>query len=394
VTTPLPGDAREDHAAAVAAAVAAIYAAAELAITDAVAAMARKTVLGQLHPQVARRQVIRGVTAVLDRIRPRVEQVLAPAAAAAARSVTAGPGSVSRGPAVTTTDAAAALDATGLPDQLAAAEDTARRSATAALDAAAQAAGDAAAAGPADAGAGPVNIFRATRDAYRYAVQDATGESRGGAPYSTLSLSRIQAAQKALDDLAEQGITGFTDAAGRRWDLTSYVEMATRTAVSNAWDDLQATAAARSGLDLAMIYTHSTEGSCPRCLPWLGKIISLTGATPGVPTLREAKAAGFRHPNCRCSWLVVGAGQMADVTNPVPAAAAAAAYRASQEQRALERHVRLAQRHACAAVTPAARARAARDLAAARAASAAHRQRTGLRMMKVTVRRREELGAR
>jgi hypothetical protein len=106
-----------------------------------------------------------------------------------------------------------------------------------------------------------------------------------------------------------------------------------------------------------------------------------------VPSLADAKAAGFRHPNCRCSWLVIGAGTLADVTSPAPDAAAA--YRASQQQRALERTVRVAARHAQAAVTPAARHRASRDLAAARAASAAHRQRAGVRMMKVTVQRRE-----
>ena len=175
----------------------------------------------------------------------------------------------------------------------------------------------------------------------------------------------------------------------RRWNIVSYVEMATRTAISNAWDDLQAAAMTRSGLDLVVVSTHSSEGSCRHCLPWLGRALSLAGATHGVPTLEDAKAAGFRHPNCRCFWTPLGAGVMADVTNPVPVERAAAVYKASQRQRALERRVREAGRRAAAAITPAARAKARRDLAAARAESEAHRRKAGLRMTQTAVRRRE-----
>ena len=123
-------------------------------------------------------------------------------------------------------------------------------------------------------------------------LKRAIRDTRGGAPCSSLSHSRLQAAQKALDDLAAHGITGFTDWAGRNWDLATYVEMATRTAVSNIWDELRAAAMVRSGLDLAVIGTHSTEGSCLHCLPWLGRTISLTGATTGYPTMTKPGRPG------------------------------------------------------------------------------------------------------
>jgi hypothetical protein len=168
-----------------------------------------------------------------------------------------------------------------------------------------------------------------------------------------------------------------------------YVEMATRTAVSNMWDELQAAAMVRSGLDLAVIGTHSTEGSCLHCLPWLGHTISLTGATAGYATYDEARATGFRHPNCRCFVMPPGDHSAQDVTNPVAVDQAAEVYKASQRQRVLERRVRIAARRHEAAITPQARNRARRDLAAARAASDAHRRQSGLRMMKVTVQRRE-----
>jgi len=77
------------------------------------------------------------------------------------------------------------------------------------------------------------------------------------------------------------------------------------------------------------------------------------------------------------------------VTNPVPIQQAAEVYKASQRQRLPERRLQAAGRREATAMTPRARTRARRDLAAARAASTERQQRTGLRMMKVTVQRRE-----
>jgi Phage minor capsid protein 2 len=252
-----------------------------------------------------------------------------------------------------------------------------------------------------------VRVYREIPDLYQQAVRDAIESTRGGLPGNSLSLSRIQAAQKALGTLTGHGITGFTDRAGRNWDLLAYVEMATRTAVSNAYDNLQNAALIRGGHDLIYTLTHSTEGSCPLCIPWLGKVLSLTGATTGDAeitdaaglrvrlhvdgTLGEARAAGFRHPNCRCSWIpfVNGADLAAASMFAEPPDMAEETYRASQVQRALERRVRRDGHRAATAMNPAERAAAERDLAAARRASAEHRARTGLRMTKAGWRRRE-----
>lgn len=387
MTTPYPqtpGDRREDHAQDIADAIGTIYAQAELAIIAAVAALSRKVVTGALVRQVAARRLNQTVAVILDTIRPRVEAALSQAATDTATNVTAGTESGAV-PAVTTSVAVQALDVV-LPDSLTAAESAAQQSAADAFDAVVQAASDVMA-DETTAAAGTGNIFRQVNDAYQFAVRGAIYDTRGGAPYSSLSLSRVQAAQKALDDLAAHGITGFTDSAGRNWDLASYVEMATRTAVSNMWDDLLAKAAQRSGLDLVFTYTHSTEGSCPLCIPWLGRILSLSGHAEGYPSIADAKAAGFRHPSCRCSWKILGAGGMDDVTSPVPDDQAAAAYKASQRQRALERNVRVADRRSHAAITPQGSTQARRELAAARRASAEHRERYGVRVRRV--RRRE-----
>lgn len=353
------GDQREDHAQETADAVAAIVAAVELLLIATVASLARKVAGGAMLPAVAQRRLQHTTTVLFDRAAPRIRAVLDEAVSGTTAGVRQG---------VAADRGREAALAVGTPDvtPLAQSLDQALNTATAAVQ---------------------DGLTEAQQAAD--AVQGAIASTRGGMPGSSLSLSRIQAAQKALDDLAERGITGYVDKAGRRWNLTSYVEMATRTAVSKAWDELQSAAMTRSGLDLVVVSTHSTEGSCRHCLPWLGRTLSLTGATHGVPTLDDAKAAGFRHPNCRCFWTPLGAGVMADVTSPVPLDRAAAVYKASQKQRALERRVREAGRRAHAAITPQARAKARRDLAAARAASEAHRRRTGLRMTQASVRRRE-----
>jgi len=399
VTAPLPktpGDAREDHAQAAADAVAAIYGQIELVLIATLAALARKVAAGHMTRANAARKLRQATYATFAASVRKIGRAVSDAMAATDQAARQAIGET------VPSEPTAARDMLAYTRQLAQSLDQAADTAAGALqdalttvtDAAADVTGTTAA-GPLRAlpaaAEGPQNIF----SPYRDAVERAIAGTRGGMPQSSLSLSRIQAAQKALDDLAGQGITGFTDKAGRNWDLTAYVEMATRTAVSNAWDDMQAKAMTRAGLDLIYTYTTSTEGSCPLCIPWLGRVLSLTGRTAGYPTLDEARAAGFRHQNCRCSWIPQGTGPAPGAVSPVSPEQPAAAYKASQKQRALERAVRKAGRQAHAAVTPQARSKARRNLAAARAASAQHRQEAGVVMMKVSVQRRERpFGAR
>lgn len=135
-----------------------------------------------------------------------------------------------------------------------------------------------------------LRILRSADDIYRRVIANVT--ARGLADEFT----RRAAAQAALDMFTDTGITGFTDMAGRNWSLTSYVEMATRTAVHNAerqgvMDGVRAT-----GRDLVMI--SGSPACCDLCAPWEGQVVSLDGMTTGYPTLGEAEADGLFHPNC------------------------------------------------------------------------------------------------
>lgn len=143
-----------------------------------------------------------------------------------------------------------------------------------------------------------MNILRTTLDAYRAATVDAAQTVTAG------TATRRQAAQRVLDRLADQGIGGFIDTAGRTWQLDTYAEMTTRTAagraqVQGALDRYQA-----AGKDLVIVSDAPQE--CPACRPWEGRVLSISGATTGdvgggmtvAGTVSEAVGAGLQHANC------------------------------------------------------------------------------------------------
>lgn len=97
--------------------------------------------------------------------------------------------------------------------------------------------------------------------------------------------------------LAENDLTSLVDKAGREWTLDRYTEMLVRTKTAEARNRGLLNRSAELDHDLVQVSDHNTD--CPVCGPWEGEIISLTGKTPGYPTLAEAEADGLFHPNCR-----------------------------------------------------------------------------------------------
>jgi hypothetical protein len=167
-------------------------------------------------------------------------------------------------------------------------------------------------------------ILRSTLDAYRQAVAEVSGRVLLGAQ------TRRQIAQEVLDRFARQGISGFVDRIGRRWELASYAEM-----------------------DLVQVSNAPQE--CKLCRPWEGQILSTSGRTAGYKTLQEAESAGLFHPNCRHSlaaWIpgvsTPHAGPTADPQGDQD----------RQRLRALERQLRAWKRLEAAALDDSARSRA------------------------------------
>lgn len=236
-----------------------------------------------------------------------------------------------------------------------------------------------------------LQVVRATADAYRDAVVRASAGTLTGAA------TRLQDAQVALDDLARRGVTGFTDKAGRRWGLQSYVEMATRTVTAQAavvghMDRLE-----QAGINLFLVSDSSRE--CELCAPWEGKVLSrgpvaaiqrdaLTGERIVVRvdgTVAEATSAGLFHPNCthNLSGFIPGATRRGQAkSNP-------RGYAERQEQRRLERGVREWKRREAAALTPEAKAKARAKVREWQGRAREHASSTGLNLK----RNRESLTA-
>ena len=200
------------------------------------------------------------------------------------------------------------------------------------------------------------------------ALQQVTAQAL--APTITDAETRLQAAQTALNRFAEQGITGFTDRAGRRWRIDSYVEMATRTQLTEARIQGHTNRLQAHGMDLVIVSDSPQE--CRLCRPFEGKVLSISGATVGAITtpdlltdepvqvdvmmsLADAKAQGLFHPSCTHSYSAYQPG----VTKPPTDTANPAGDEARQQLRYLERGVRRWKRVEAAALDPAA-AKAAR----------------------------------
>ena len=133
-------------------------------------------------------------------------------------------------------------------------------------------------------------IGRRTEDIYRtMALENIRGSVAG---YDTWQ----QTARNFREKLAEKGVTGFQDKAGRQWNMRTYAETVARTGAMEAHLQGTANRLLEHGHDLVKVSTHA--GACKLCVPWQGKILSLTGKTEGYPTLQETKEAGLFHPNC------------------------------------------------------------------------------------------------
>lgn len=194
--------------------------------------------------------------------------------------------------------------------------------------------------------------LRMVNDIYRQVIAETTPLALTGA------MTREQATTRALQKFAAKGIT-FFDGKNRTWSISSYAEMAARTAMARAANEGHLSTLRENGRDLVMV--SRAPYTCPLCDPWEGKVLSqsssagdrqeknvLTGETMTVHvagTVAEARAAGLQHPNCRHTFGVYLPG----LTKSPPKVAATGTYEDTQQQRYLERQIRGWKRRAAAA---------------------------------------------
>ncbi|GGM77035.1 hypothetical protein GCM10012275_54600 [Longimycelium tulufanense] len=240
-----------------------------------------------------------------------------------------------------------------------------------------------------------VRILRWQLDAYRQVIAEtvATGTLMG-------TESRLRTAQRAWDRLLSRGITGFVDRAGRRWELASYVEMATRTATAQAAVQGHLDRLGGAGLDLVIVSNAPQE--CRRCRDWEGRVLSRNGPdgrrtiqvehttqdrtirVEVAGTVAEGVRSGLLHPNCRHSL----SAYLPGVTKAPTHTADPEGDKARQRLRALERKVREAKLKAAAALNPTAKRRHEAQVRALQTQIRVHVEATGLHRQ----RHREQVG--
>jgi hypothetical protein len=247
-----------------------------------------------------------------------------------------------------------------------------------------------------DVGPRHSNVLRNVLDVYRTVVAQATAVSIAGGQ------TRRQAAQYAYQRLVDQGVTSFTDVTGRRWRLSSYVEMALRTVTQRAAVQGQTDRLERLGIATVIVSNEAQE--CPRCRPYEGKVLrttagpvgqlQLTNALTGqlvavdvLATLEDARSKGFQHPNCRH---VVRAYLPGVTKRPTGPTEDPEGDKARQRQRAIERSIRAWKEREAAALDDGARKAAASKV---RAWQGAMRHHLGANPNLKRLTYREQIGA-
>lgn len=107
---------------------------------------------------------------------------------------------------------------------------------------------------------------------------------------------------KQVRALARQGGVGFVDRAGKRWQLHTYAEMATRTVIREAVVEGAKARMAAHGINLARV--SRSPRPCEICRPWQGRLVSLDGSTASYEGEAVASVASLPnggppfHPRC------------------------------------------------------------------------------------------------
>jgi len=228
-------------------------------------------------------------------------------------------------------------------------------------------------------------ILRYPQDEYQRIVSIVAPRTLLGAT------TALQQQKQTVRMFLSKGITGFTDRGGRDWSIGAYAEMAGRTAVNRAFNDAGVARMQASGFQYVTI--HGGSDTCPRCAPWIGKVLASGGAPIGTVemqhatdgstisvyvagTLDQARAEGWNHPNCRCRPVAYSPGlqvQQAGFQETYDPSR----FEESQKQRALEREVRAAKRDLSTASNDLERKRADRDLRDAQGALREFTAKTG-----------------
>ena len=216
-------------------------------------------------------------------------------------------------------------------------------------------------------------LFESARGAYLRAVNDVTeweefsigalgqkyiadAMNQGTIAVVSGTETRAQALKKAISQLADRGLYGLVDRAGRHWSPEAYMGMVIRTTSHNTAIDSVRAKQQDYKSDIFQVSQH--PGARPLCYPYQGKFYSWSGASgtftdgngakhkySGIQSTSYGKPAGLFGINCGHYPLP----QIPKVTIPQDKPEQNKRennrlYQESQQQRAYERDIRNAKR--------------------------------------------------
>lgn len=112
----------------------------------------------------------------------------------------------------------------------------------------------------------------------------------------------IDIAKQIKSQVRADGITSLVDRAGHRWTLDRYSEMLGRQILANSSREAVHNVAMENDFDIVRFTRHGTTHAA--CARWEGERVSLTGKTPGFPTMDEAIADGMLHVGCLHGYFI------------------------------------------------------------------------------------------
>lgn len=187
------------------------------------------------------------------------------------------------------------------------------------------------------------------------ATQDILNEA--AASVASGAETRQQAVNRAIRRIADEGLTGFIDRAGRSWTPEAYVNMVTRTTVHNV--AIQSTRARMQDYNTQVFQVSSHAGARPLCYPYQGKFYSWDN-TAGEIELGNGQRVSYEPLNSTSYGQPAGLFMINCGHFPIPIIPRVTIphgadniqpkeendreYKESQEQRELERRIREAKR--------------------------------------------------
>ncbi|MBQ9208520.1 MAG: phage minor capsid protein [Oscillospiraceae bacterium] len=199
------------------------------------------------------------------------------------------------------------------------------------------------------------------QSAYSQAIRDISAEAdrqgvlnvlnEGAADLVSGNMSLQEATRKAIHKLAEKGLPGFVDRAGRQWSPEAYVRMDLRSTMGNAARAAQDARCDAYGIDLIEVSSHL--GARPKCAPYQGRIFSRDGSRGVTEDLNgnpieyiPLSETSYGEPdglfgiNCGHQQYPFMPGLSLKTYYPYDEAENAERYEETQRQRALERKIR------------------------------------------------------